>query len=215
MTPLIIESHDPEEIDKYLSEKYYLGNVVSELRPENDSIGLPAIKFFIDRTKFTYPRTSESVFLIRDGHLITPAGQNALLKTLEESKPQEQFIITTINHYLLLPTICSRCQIIRLDETGTSLDKKSLSDFITAIRGPMSGYLVASDNISKKNPTQTLNNIISHLCSLNRQLPTSKRIKIISYALTCLNDLDHNINPKLAIDHFLFKSGKLVRNALK
>ena len=107
-----------------------LQNLVGEVKPENDSIGLPAIKYLIDRAKFTHPDKSQAVFLIWDGHLITPAGQNALLKTLEESRPYEQFIITTHNHNLLLDTIISRCQIISLTKTaGKTIDKNILLTF--------------------------------------------------------------------------------------
>src|SRR3990167_7627387 len=100
MMPLIIESDNPDLIESYLADKYYLSNLTSEVVPENDTIDLPAIKFLIDRAKFTPAQKSQAVFLIRSAHLITPAGQNALLKTLEESKPEEQFIITTTNRQM-------------------------------------------------------------------------------------------------------------------
>lgn len=215
MIPLIIESNDPNIITQYLTDKYYLQNLVSEVKPIENSIGLPAIKYLIDRAKFTYPEKSTAVFLIHDGQLITPAGQNALLKTLEESKSYEQFIIVTPNHHLLLETIISRCQIICLEKTATiPLDQSALRNFIGFLKSP-SKSVIGSDEILANNPKKTLKQIIDSLKQANRHLPTAKRVKIISLALECLSDLDRNINPKLAMDHFILQSGKIIRKPAK
>lgn len=215
MIPLIIESDDENAISQYLTDKYYLQNLVSEVRPAENSIGLPAIKYLIDRAKFTYPEKSTAVFLIYDGQLITSAGQNALLKTLEESKPYEQFIIVTPNHHLLLETIVSRCQIIGLKKpTITQLDQSALRNFICFLKSP-SESIIGSDEILANNPKETLKQIIDSLKQANRHLPTAKRVQIISLALECLSDLDRNINPKLAMDHFLLQSGKIIKKPAK
>lgn len=211
MIPLIIESNQPDLIESYLADKYYLANLTSEVVPENDSIGLPAIKFLIDRAKFIPAQKSQAVFLIRSGHLVTPAGQNALLKTLEESKPEEQFIITTTNHHLLLPTICSRCQVIRLaesDEPETHHDL--LKQLIAGLGSSPAAIIGLSDQFITTNPPLKLAHIIASLKQANRRLPTEKRIKIISFALTAKNDLDRNINPKLTLDHFLLTAAKII-----
>lgn len=212
MIPLIIESNQPDLIESYLADKYYLGNLVSEVVPENDSIGLPAIKFLIDRAKFTPPQKSQAVFLIRSGHLITPAGQNALLKTLEESKPEEQFIITTHNHYLLLPTISSRCQLVRLDNREAAAPPQTLlKELIAAVTASPAVCLTYSEKLIADSPQTKLTEIIASLGQANRHLPTQKRIKIISLALTTRNDLAQNINPKLTLDHFLLTAAKIIR----
>ena len=212
MIPLIIESNDPQLIESYLSDKYYLSNLVSEVVPEDNTILLPAIKFLIDRAKFAPAEKSQAVFLIRSGHLITPAGQNALLKTLEESKPEEQFIITTHNHYLLLPTIASRCQLIQLtSEIKPSTDQDLLKDLVTCLSATPAGIIGLTDKLSSDNPVEKLDRIITALRQANRHLPTQKRVKIINLALTARDDLTRNINPKLAIDHFLLSAAKVIR----
>jgi len=211
MMPLIIESDNPDLIESYLADKYYLSNLTSEVVPENDTIGLPAIKFLIDRAKFTPAQKSQAVFLIRSGHLITPAGQNALLKTLEESKPEEQFIITTTNHHLLLPTISSRCQLVRLiSTTQPATDQPLLKQLIASLTASPAAIIELSDKFIGDRPREKLDQIITALKQANRRLPTKKRIKIISLALTARSDLERNINPKLAIDHFLLTAAKII-----
>ena len=212
MMPLIIESDNPDLIESYLADKYYLSNLTSEVVPENDAIGLAAIKFLIDRAKFTPAQKSQAVFLIRSGHLITPAGQNALLKPLEESKPEEQFIITTINHHLLLPTISSRCQLVRLiSTTQPATDQLLLKQLIAGLTASPAAIIGQSDKLIGDRPREKLDQIIAALKQANRRLPTRKRIKIISLALTARNDLARNINPKLVIDHFLLTAAKIIQ----
>ncbi len=213
MLPLIIEGNSTEQITQYLTDHYYLQNLAGEVRPENDSIGLPAIKYLIDRAKFSHPKKSQAVFLLWDGHLITPAGQNALLKTLEESKSYEQFIITTANHYLLLETIVSRCQIISLKETPkTTLNPSVLMSFADSLK-TSSQSINSSDEILSDNPKDKIRLIVDSLKQANRHFPTTKRVAILSKALECLSDLERNINPKLAIDHFLLQSHKIIKKS--
>ena len=58
--------------------------------------------------------------LIPDAHKLTPQTQNALLKTLEEP-PEEALLILTGNEQAVLPTIRSRCMLVRV---GTEDRKK-------------------------------------------------------------------------------------------
>jgi len=50
------------------------------------------------------------VFIVDEAELLNPAGQNALLKTLEEPPTGTTIILITSNEDRLLPTIRSRCQ---------------------------------------------------------------------------------------------------------
>lgn len=52
------------------------------------------------------------VLIVRDAHEMNPAGQNALLKTLEEPPGDAQIILTTHKPEMLLPTVRSRCATV-------------------------------------------------------------------------------------------------------
>lgn len=211
MIPIIIESDDQEKIDQYLSERYYLQNLVSQVKPENDSIGLAAIRFLIDRARFC-PGQKQAVFLIRNGHLATPAGQNALLKTLEESLPEQQFIITTHNQHLLLPTIVSRCQVIHLisQKTPDHLNLNLLKDFADTTC-TIAKSLAKSEAALGSVPKVYLKALIEDLRTANRHLPTPKKAAVIRCTTICLSDLQRNVNPRLALDHFFLKSSQIIR----
>ncbi len=51
--------------------------------------------------------------VIPDAHKLAPAAQNALLKTLEEP-PEDALLILTGNEQAVLPTIRSRCMLVRV-----------------------------------------------------------------------------------------------------
>jgi DNA polymerase III subunit delta' len=53
------------------------------------------------------------IALIADAHTMTPSAANALLKVLEEPPPRTILILTALHGSGLLPTIVSRCQIVR------------------------------------------------------------------------------------------------------
>ncbi len=53
------------------------------------------------------------VVLLEEAHLLGEVGQNALLKTLEEPPPSTLFLLVTPRAAELLPTVLSRCQVLR------------------------------------------------------------------------------------------------------
>ncbi len=54
------------------------------------------------------------VVIIDDAHAMQDAAGNAILKTLEEPGSQTQFLLLTDQAHGLLPTVRSRCQVVRL-----------------------------------------------------------------------------------------------------
>ena len=56
---------------------------------------------------------SARIFIVEDAEYMNDTAANALLKTLEEPPPTSHLILTTSNPTMLLPTIRSRCQMIR------------------------------------------------------------------------------------------------------
>jgi DNA polymerase-3 subunit delta' len=58
---------------------------------------------------------TRKVAIVDDAHCLNEHGQNALLKTLEEPPGRSVLILVSSSAALLLPTVRSRCQLIRLD----------------------------------------------------------------------------------------------------
>jgi DNA polymerase-3 subunit delta' len=53
------------------------------------------------------------IFLLPEAHRFTEQAMNGLLKTLEEPVERRIFVLMTPSHGALLPTILSRCQLVR------------------------------------------------------------------------------------------------------
>jgi DNA polymerase-3 subunit delta' len=56
---------------------------------------------------------SYKIAVIGNAEDLSESAQNALLKVLEEPNPKTILILITSNHNLLLPTITSRCQLVK------------------------------------------------------------------------------------------------------
>lgn len=84
------------------------------------------------------------VFILRDAQRLNESAANAFLKTLEEPLPSNVFILLTTNINLILPTIQSRCQILKfmplsnhevkleLQRRGVDPEKARLMAFFSA-----------------------------------------------------------------------------------
>jgi len=59
---------------------------------------------------------SKKVYIIKNCHDMTPQAANTFLKTLEEPPKNSVIILLTNNINFLLPTIVSRCQVIRFKD---------------------------------------------------------------------------------------------------
>lgn len=68
------------------------------------------------------------VYIINDADLMNQQAQNALLKTLEEPPKYVVFLLLTENADLLLPTITSRCVMLKLRNIREKLIRKYLME---------------------------------------------------------------------------------------
>lgn len=73
------------------------------------------------RTWLSYkPYGKKRVVIINQAETITPQGGNAFLKTLEEPPENTLIILVTTNLHSLLPTIVSRCRMVRFNRLSYS-----------------------------------------------------------------------------------------------
>ena len=68
------------------------------------------------------------IYIMADADLMTVQAQNALLKTIEEPPSYAVIFLLTENADSLLPTICSRCVMLKLRNIKDQLVKKYLME---------------------------------------------------------------------------------------
>ena len=67
------------------------------------------------------------VFIVDKAETLTPAAQNALLKTIEEPAPYGVFLFLAAHVHTLLPTLLSRCVLVKLGETMHIPDDETMA----------------------------------------------------------------------------------------
>jgi DNA polymerase III gamma/tau subunit len=103
-----------------------------------DSIKVDEIRELIQFANTTPQKSSHKIIIIEGAERMNNAAANALLKTLEEPPGQMLIILTTHQPHALLPTIRSRCQMIRIPELSQPPSVRSpeqLAEFKSILSG--------------------------------------------------------------------------------
>ena len=93
------------------------------------SIGVEDIRTQINADIAVKPYSSpRKIYIMNEGELMTVQAQNALLKTLEEPPEYAVILILTTQVEALLPTIISRCVVLKMKPVSDALVKKYLME---------------------------------------------------------------------------------------
>lgn len=126
--------------------------VVSASQEEKSvEIGISRIRDLQHQLLFYPYKSSLKVVIIEEAHNLTREAASAFLKTLEEPSSQSLIILTSSAWDSVLPTISSRCQLIKflpvpLDELKRGLEvlgaKSSVLDKIVKLSAGRPGYAI-------------------------------------------------------------------------
>lgn len=142
-----------------------------EVVPEEGIISIEQIRF-LKNAAFRTSFGKKNVFLVRKLESLTRDAEVALLKTLEDSSPNNLFIATSENFNLLHPTIKSRFCSLRFvgDEILKSVEPKdSEEDLEVVVRNSLLKYM----NELRKTFSQNYIYKIEKLIQINQLLPIS------------------------------------------
>ena len=149
--------------------------------------------------------TGQKIALIIKAHLLTLPAQHAMLKTLEEPPANSKIILLAPNPNQLLDTIISRCQIITLTTTD-SLNQDQLQTqqdlFTTIITSNLSKRITFASSYGKSK-LEALDFCQLQLTFLKPNIQT--HAKVIAAIIVTIQQLNSNVNPKLALESLLFK----------
>ncbi len=157
------------------------------------------IKNFLQNKPFNH--FSKIVYIPQADNL-NPESQNALLKNLEEPGKNNYFILTTSKPQLLLPTILSRCQKIKISSPKTENQTKVW----TLSGNPKKDLDFAASIVNDKNEIKNL--LLSQLEVYQQELasnPNRNTARIIKKIITAIKFIDANVDPKSALDYFFLK----------
>ncbi len=103
----------PEELQEALAEKARNPFRQTGFPGKNTFIGIDTIRELKKEASFKRYEGRQKVFIISEADQMRVEAANALLKLLEEPPPDLVIILITANIYKILPTIKSRCQLLR------------------------------------------------------------------------------------------------------
>lgn len=99
-----------------------------EVRPEQRSIKVSQVRDLEARAELGPHEGPALVIVIAPADRMTLAAANALLKTLEEPRPNVHFVLTAAAPHSLPATIRSRCQLLRFGPVETTEVRRFLVD---------------------------------------------------------------------------------------
>ncbi len=82
--------------------------------PKEKTIKIDSLREMIDTLSRHSLEGGRRVILMENAERMTPQAQNCLLKTLEEAQEGTYFLLTADQETALLPTIRSRCRVVRV-----------------------------------------------------------------------------------------------------
>ena len=128
---------------------------VISVAPGVDDKGRKRREILVDQVRFisadaqVMPNEARvKVYVVHDADRMNAAAQNALLKLLEEPPASAAFVLCAANPALLLPTVRSRCVLIRRnadaaeDEQSAADALALLSALAAGIAGLMTSYFI-------------------------------------------------------------------------
>ena len=104
-------------------------DIIKVTHEKPNSIGVDDIRVQINEDIQVKPYNGKyKVYIVPDADMMTVQAQNALLKTIEEPPAYAVILLLTENAESLLPTICSRCVMLKLRNIKDTLVKKYLME---------------------------------------------------------------------------------------
>lgn len=168
------------------------------------SIGIDKIRELEKKLTLKPYLGTVKIALVLEAEKLTLPAQNAFLKTLEETPPSSLIILTVPEINSLLPTVVSRCQIIKIKPEK----EPKIKEEIFPILPKRVGEALKTAALYGENKNQA-QEFCQQLLLLWRgkmlKTPSSKIAQKIHFILTTLFLLKKNVNPSLATGNLLLK----------
>lgn len=165
------------------------------------AIGIEAIRKIKKWLSQKAYQEKKRLIVIYQAQQLTIEAQNAFLKTLEEPPKNTLILLAVDNSHRLLPTIISRCQIVRL-KANNSLQKPIDQKLIEVFNKNLAEKIIFSQKMGKKKKEEVLAWLAEQKQAL-RQNKNRKNLKIIACLDRAEKMIEANLAPRLALTYCL------------
>ncbi len=183
------------------------------LQGEN-SIGIDSIRNLQHQLSLKPYSSSYKIAILPNAEKLTIQAQNAMLKLLEEPPKDTIIILSSPTPEVLLPTVISRCQIVRLPaKPQEEIDKEMINSQLlildSILKAGVGERIKIADEIAK-NREEGIRFCQAQLIIWRRkmiQLKSNQKkaqcVKTIHLIQQALKMLEANVNPKLTLENLL------------
>jgi len=120
---------------------------VTLIQVDGSSIGIDLIRSLQKDIYVKAYEGSKKVYIIADGEKMTIQAQNCLLKVLEDPPGTGIILITSSNYYKLIPTVISRCQVLKLNVEKEITNHHPFKDLMICLMEE--NFVIASSKIDQ------------------------------------------------------------------
>lgn len=174
------------------------------ITPSEEHIAISDIRALRHRVMLAPMNSAYVVGTIYDAATMTPEAQNALLKLLEEPPPRVRFLIETANDTLLLPTIVSRCALVKVQNPAPQKENADIAKQLQLLlSAPISTKLSFTEAYSTDRQQAKAfveEAIASTEKLLHSDTDTFRFAQLIRRLQKAREQLAANCNPKLVLD---------------
>lgn len=149
------------------------------------------------------------IAIIKEAEKLTFEAQGALLKILEEPPGETIFLLTTLDEANLLPTIISRCQLIRLPQEPEiilqSKEKEEIKVLVEKILRAKIGQRIkiAEEIVGREETIVFCQKQLVFWREIFLEKPNFQTAKVLRALQKTLKYLSANVNPRLALENLL------------
>jgi DNA polymerase-3 subunit delta' len=172
---------------------------VSIISPDGAKLKIEQMRFLKKQSSYKSLESKHKIYIIRDADKMTPESANSMLKTLEEPSGVVLFILLTTVYNSLLPTIRSRCQLVRFSLVSQEILQRGLIERLGI--SDSEANLLAINSHGKpgraiklaKHDTKKTNNDLSLILSVLTQKNRANLLEIFKKAEE-INKIDSSID---------------------
>jgi hypothetical protein len=170
---------------------------------ETPSLKIETVRELTADMGFGGYKSENRLFLVNRVDTASLPAQNALLKTVEEPPTGVHLILTALDLDAVLPTIQSRCQVVRLTQAAVQTDLAPAAEWYQQFINVPAGQTIAlvdewgSDRAAA---LERLGALTRYLSQRLTHQPTPQLLSQLSKLNTAITQLKKNANVKLALD---------------
>jgi replication-associated recombination protein RarA len=206
---LIIADHQAAKVIANSIAPYKIGESIDNFFVDTkEKISIDTIRDIKKFLKNKPYQNTHKIIYINSAHLLTPQAQNSLLKTLEEPPNNSLIFLVTTNVDKLLPTVVSRCQIVKDNHPPQkNSSKNEFEEIKKELKKLNPGQIISLAGkyaYPKTKAKLICQDAIYSLESSLKQSPTAKIAANLNLAHDTYLRLENNVDPKLSLEHFFF-----------